>query len=219
MLSRNSVYHALIFEGWQLPGEVVAQQRFRKRFFVDELGWDLAQEEGLEVDEFDTDYAVYCSLYLGHQIVACWRAIRTNQEYLGRKIFPQLATLRPYPSHPDIWEISRLGAIRHPQRPLSAQYIYALMFHFAATRGALSLCGVVSPIHNRNFQIGGIKTRRFGAPQVVGHDAKGHAMNVFFGEIRMSDQEGPALKKMLDPIKELEIQDDALVLGRRTISA
>jgi N-acyl-L-homoserine lactone synthetase len=212
-------YRALIFEGWQFPRQVADQQTFRKRLFVDELGWDLARNSEREIDEFDKDAAIYCSLYLGSDIVASWRAIRTSEEYLGRKIFPQLATLRPYPSHPDIWEISRLGAIRHPQRPLSAQCIYALMFHFAASRGALSLCGVVSPLHSRNFERAGIKTRRYGPPQVVGHDAKGRPMSVFFGEIRMSDQNGLALHKMLNPMNDMELQDDALVLGRRAISA
>ena len=219
MLVVRAAYHAVLFEGWQFPRLVVEQQTFRKRLFVDELGWRLDHDGVLEIDEFDRDSAVYCALYLNGAIVACWRAIRCSEEYLGRKIFPQLATLRPYPSHPDIWEISRLGAIRHPQRPLSAHYIYALMFHLARSRNALSLCGVVSPIHNRNFQIAGIKTRRFGAPQVVGHDSRGRPMSVFFGEIRMSDQSSQALNKMLEPVKEVELQDDALVPGRRTVSA
>lgn len=214
-----SSYRAQIFEGSQLPRQVVYQQAFRKRLFVDELGWTLTHDGELEVDEFDNDAATYCSLYLGAEIVAGWRAIRTSEDYLGRKVFPQLATLRPYPSHPDIWEISRLGAIRHPQRPLSAQCIYALMFHFAASRGALSLCGVVSPMHSRNFERAGIKTRRYGPPEVVGHDVKGRPLSVFFGEIRMSDQHGLALNKMLNPINEMELQDDALVPGRRAISA
>lgn len=219
MLPKSPRYHAIIFEGWQFPGEVIAQKAFRKRLFIDELGWNLTHQDGLEYDEFDTPAALFCSLYLNGHIVGCWRAIRTTEEYLGRKIFPQLATLRPYPSHSDIWEISRLGVIRHPQRPLSAQYIYGLMFHLAVTRNAQSLCGVVSPIHNRNFLIAGIKTRRIGAPQVVGHDTKGRAMSVFFGEIRMSDQESEPLRAILEPIKQLEIQDDALVLRRTSVSA
>jgi acyl homoserine lactone synthase len=215
----DACYHAIIFQGWQFPGEVVAQRRFRKRLFVDELGWELIHRDGLESDEFDTARAVFCSLYLGDEIVGCWRAIRTTEEYLGKKIFPQLATLRPYPAHPDIWEISRLGVIRHRQRALSAQHIYALMFHFARTRNAHALCGVVSLVHNRNFVISGIKTRRYGAPQVVGRDARGRPITVFFGEIRMSDQEGAALKKVLDPVNRMELQDDALVLGRAPVSA
>jgi N-acyl-L-homoserine lactone synthetase len=219
MLTPTPRYHAILFEGWQFPGEVIAQKTFRKRLFVDELGWDLAHRDGQEVDEFDTETAVFCSLYRGSEIVGCWRAIRTSEEYLGRKIFPQLATLRPYPAHRDIWEISRLGVIRHPERPLSARYIYGLMFQFAVTRRALSLCGVVSPIHNRNFLIAGIKTRRFGAPQVVGYDAKGRPLSVFFGEIRMSDQQAGPLQSVLDPVRTLEVQDDALFLRRTSVSA
>ncbi len=219
MRSNPSLYHAIIFEGSQFPGEVIAQKRFRKRLFVDELGWDLYHKDGLECDEFDAANAVFCSLYRGNEIVGCWRAIRTSDEYLGKKIFPQLATLRPYPTHPDIWEISRLGVIRHPERALSGEYIYGLMFHFACTRGALSLCGVVSPIHNRNFLIAGIKTRRYGAPQIVGRDARGRAISVFFGEIRMSDQLREPLRKVTECVKLLELQDDALVLGRTSVSA
>jgi N-acyl-L-homoserine lactone synthetase len=219
MQAFDACYHAIIFQGWQFPGEVVAQKRFRKRLFVEELGWDLVHRDGLEYDEFDTPRAMFCSLYLGDDIVGCWRAIRTSDEYLGKKIFPQLATLRPYPAQSDIWEISRLGVIRHRQRALSAQYIYGLMFHFAQTRNAHSLCGVVSPIHNRNFVISGVKTRRYGAPQVVGRDARGRSITVFFGEIRMSDQDSTALTKVLDPVNRMELQDDALVLGRAPISA
>lgn len=121
--------------------------------------------------------------------------------------------------NPDIWEISRLGVIRHPQRPLSGQLIYALMFQFACTHNVQSLCGVVSPIHNRNFLISGIKTRRYGPPQEVGRDARGRPMTVFFGEIRMSDQLGGPLNNVLDAIKLLELQDDTLVLRRTPVSA
>jgi N-acyl-L-homoserine lactone synthetase len=219
MSSQAPEHYAIIFQGWQFPGEVVAQRRFRKRLFVDELGWQLSHRSGEEADEFDTESAVYCSLYLRGEVVGCWRAIRSSNEYLGQKLFPQLATLRPYPVHPDIWEISRLGVIRHGLRPQSAAILYALMFQFAVTRGAVSLCGVVSPIHNRNFNIARIKTRRYGPPQVVGVDARGRPMSVFFGEIRLADQEPGPLKNILEPAGNLKVQDDALLLRRTPISA
>ncbi len=212
-------YHAIIFDGWQFPGEVLAQQRFRKQLFVDEIGWNLAHNDGIEADEFDTRRAVFCSLYYGNEIVGCWRAIRTTNEYLGRKHFPQLATLRSYPRHPDIWEFSRLGAIRHPKRATSGTYMYALMFHFACTRSVQSVCGVISPIHDRNFFKNGLRTRRFGGPQVVGNDARGRPISVFFAEIRMAEQHPEVLEKVLAPINQLELQDDALVLGRTPVSA
>jgi acyl homoserine lactone synthase len=212
-------YYARIFEGWQLPDEVLAHQKWRKLLFVDQLGWDLQHENGVEIDEFDTPRAVYCSLYLGDEIVGGWRAIRTNEEYLGKKIFPQLASLRPYPTHPDIWEVSRLGVSRHPMRALSAQYAYALMFHFALTRQARSLVGVVSLIHNRNFVINQIKTRRYGVPQVVGFDVRRRPITVFFGEIRMAEQGSHRFKELLASLQHVEMNDEALVLGRTSVSA
>jgi acyl homoserine lactone synthase len=212
-------YHAIIFDGWQFPGEVLAQQSFRKRLFVDELGWKLEHLNDSEFDDFDTPTTVFCSLYLGNTIVGCWRAIRTTSDYLGQKIFPQLATLRPYPRHPDIWEISRLGVIHHPNRTLSGTLIYSLMFHFACTRNLIAVCGVISPIHDRNFSISGIKTRRFGAPQTIGHNIRGRPVTAFFAEIRMAEQRREALDKVLAPITQLELQDDALVHRRKIVSA
>jgi len=215
----QSHYYATIFEGWQFPDALLAQQEFRKRLFVDELSWDLEHEDGIEFDEFDTHSAVYCSLYLNNEIVGCWRAVRTSEEYLGKKIFPDLADLRPYPSHRDIWEISRLGVIRHPERALSAQYTYALMFYFAVSRNARSLCGVVSPIHNRNIVISGIKTDGYGKPAIVGHDLKGRPIRVFFGEIPMRKQDEKSLARVLDRINQLDLQDESLVFRRNSISA
>ena len=212
-------YYAKIFEGWQSPDEVLAHQKWRKVLFIDQLGWDLWQDDGAEIDEFDTPEAVYCSLYLGNEIVGGWRAIRTSHEYLGKKIFPQLATLRPYPSHPDVWEVSRLGVTRHPMRGLSAQYAYALMFHFAQTRQARSLVGVVSLIHNRNFVMNQVKTRRYGVPQVVGFDARQRPITVFFGEIRMAEQGSDRFKDLLASLQDVELLDEALVLGRTSVSA
>ena len=212
-------YYATIFAGWQFPDAVQSQLEFRKRLFVDELGWDLQHRQGFERDEFDTDAAVYCCLHLDDEMVGCWRAIPTNIEYLGKKIFPQLATLRPSPERSDVWEISRLGVIRHEQRPLSAQYIYALMFHFARSRNARSLCGVVSLIHNRNFVMSGVKTRRYGAPQVIGRDLRGRPITVFFGEILMAEQSSESFKRLLESVNEVELRDEALILGRTTVSA
>lgn len=212
-------YYATIFEGWQFPEAVKAQQRFRKQLFVDELGWDLRHENGIERDEFDTPNAVYCSLFLGPDIIGCWRAIPASQEYLGRKHFPQLATLRAYPAHPDFWEMSRLGAVDHGNRPLAIRYLYALIFYFARGRGAAAVGGVVTPAHNRYVAMLGVRTRSYGQPMIVGADAYGQPMEVFFGEIRMAEQSGRRFNALCASIQEVELKDETLVLGRRSVSA
>jgi len=212
-------YYATIFEGWQFPEAVKAQQGFRKRLFVDELGWDLRHDDGIEQDEFDTPTAIYCSLLLGPDIIGCWRAIPACEDYLGRKHFPQLATLRPYPAHADFWEMSRLGAIDRGNRPLAIRFLYALIFYFARTRSAAAVGGVVTPAHNRYVAMLGVRTRAYGQPQIVGADAYGRPMEVFFGEIRLAEQSGRRFDALCASLKQLELRDEALVLGRRSVSA
>lgn len=215
MKSPGFNYHAVIFEGWQSLTGILAQQRFRKHLFIDGLGWDLPHEGDVESDAFDTPDATYCSVYHGDAIVGCWRAIRTTEDYLALKVFPQLASLRPYPQRPDVWEISRLGA---SHRSASA-FVYALMFHFAVSRAVHSLCGVITPVHDRNLTISGIKTRRYGAPQSVGTDARGRPIIVFSAEMRPSEQDATALEKILAPVTTLELKDEALVFGRGSVPA
>jgi N-acyl-L-homoserine lactone synthetase len=212
-------YYATIFEGWQFPAAVEAQQGFRKRLFVDELGWMLQHRDGIERDEFDTDSAVYCSLFLNREIVGCWRAIRGNEDYLGRKHFPQLAVLRPYPTDPDFWEITRLGALERPDHLLAVRYVYALLFYFARTRRATAVGGVMTPAHHRFAVMLGIRGRDYCEPQIVGRDARGQPIEVLFGEARMADQFGPRFEALCASVNELELKDEALVLGRRSIPA
>lgn len=212
-------YYATIFEGWRFPEWVEAQQRFRKRLFVDELGWALSHQGGIESDEFDNENAVYCSLFRGSTIVGCWRAIRASEEYLGRKHFPQLATLRAYPTDPDFWELSRLGAAGHAQHARIIRYLYALIFYFARTRRAAAVGGVVTPAHNRYVAMLGVRTRSYGQPQVVGRDANGQAIEVLFGEIRIAEQSGRRYEALCAAVNEVELKDEALVFGRRSISA
>jgi acyl homoserine lactone synthase len=212
-------YHATIFNGSESPLLLLEQQKFRKRLFVDELGWRLRVTHGIERDEFDTSYAVYCSLYLRGEIVGCWRAIRACNDYLGKKLFPQLATVRPYPTHPDFWEMSRLGVVSHRERLQTSGYLYALMFYFARTRNAHAVGGVVTIAHNAHVVRSGVNTRSYGSTQVVGKDHLDRPIEVFFGDIPMIDQGGSKFERLVALAAELEIKDEALVFGRSSISA
>ena len=212
-------YNARIFEGWQDPDGVKAHQQFRKQLFVDGLGWRLSTRNDLEQDEFDTDHAVYCLLLLEGKVIGGWRAVQTTQDYLSQMIFPQLATLRDYPSRPDVWEISRLGVLPHPKRLLSGRLVYALMVKFAMTRNARSLIGVIDVAHARNMDITGIKTRRFGAPQIVGINSRNTPITAFCAELRLAEQGGKRFEKLIHRIDSLEIKDEAFLQGPARVSA
>jgi hypothetical protein len=77
----------------------------------------------------------------------------------------------------------------------------------------------VSLIHNRNFVMNQVKTRRYGVPQVVGFDVRKRPITVFFGEIRMAEQGSDRFKDLLASLQDVELLDEALVLGRTSVSA
>lgn len=212
-------YSATIFVGWQNRNGVATHQKFRKQLFVDVLSWDLTHRDGFEFDEFDTHRAVYCLLYRGREPIGGWRALRTTEEYLSRKVFPELAALRTYPSRPDIWEISRLGVLPDRSEPVSAHLVYALMVYFAMTRDASSLVGVVDVTHARKMAIAGLSLRAFSAPQEVGIDLSGRPIPAFLAEMLLAEQGGKRFEKLLNLLDSLEIRDEASLLGPETISA
>src|SRR5690349_5062276 len=148
----------------QNPSVVDALQQFRKGLFVDRLGWDLKVDNGRERDQFDTDAAVHCALFEGLRLIGGFRAIRTDHEYLAQAIFPDLASLKPYPRQRNAWEISRFGILADGGGIDAAMINYALMFRFAHTRQATTLVAVADLQHERLLARVGIRTRRYGPP-------------------------------------------------------
>lgn len=212
-------YSATIFVGWQDRKGVVDHQTFRKQLFVDRLNWPLTHENGLEFDEFDTSRAVYCLLYKGEIPIGGWRALRTTEDYLSRKVFPELAPLRTYPSRPDIWDISRLGVLQELGGRESALLIYGLMYHFAVTRDVSSLIGVVDARHARKMAIAGLNIRTFYEPVEVGIDRTGSPIHAFLAELRPVEQHGARFEKIMNLAQNLEIRDGASLLGPESIPA
>lgn len=81
----------------------------RKRVFVDALGWRLrAPGSWLEVDEFDSDHAIYLVATDpggGHQ--ASLRLLPSTQPHMMSELFAGLCPEGPIRSD-QVWEISRL---------------------------------------------------------------------------------------------------------------
>jgi acyl homoserine lactone synthase len=202
----------------QNPSIVDALFKFRKTLFVDALGWTLDVQNGRERDQFDTEAAVYCALFEKSRLVGGFRAIRTDSDYLARSIFPHLAKLKEFPQRPDVWEISRFGVLPGQERRIAAKINYSLMFHFAQRRAATSLVAVVDLTYERFLGLLGIRTRRYGPPQVIGN-ARGAEIWAVAGEIPLAEQTDPRFHAHLALTKQVEINDDTLVLGRRRVSA
>jgi acyl homoserine lactone synthase len=192
-------------------------QDFRRRLFVDTLQWDLQVVGNREIDEFDGETATYCAIYAGTELLSGFRAIRCDHDYLALSVFPQLARDKPYPRDADRWEISRLGV--HPPDMTVASLTYAVMLHLAEARGARALVALVDLCHERLLRKIGIKTRRYGPPQLVGTDKQGRPLTAVAGEIPIHEQGGRSFERLMELVKTIEIIDETLVRRPASVPA
>jgi N-acyl-L-homoserine lactone synthetase len=217
-LSRPKI-EAVFGSGADHPQFVSNVLAFRKQVLVDTLGWKLTVKGCEERDEFDTADAVYCGIFSGNSLVACFRAIRCDRPYLGYVKFPQLATWRNYPRHPFAWEISRF-AVAEPYRRFEMCLLnYAAMFHFARLHGAVSLVAFCDVSHERLLARIGIATERFGEPIEIGADSQGRPIKVVAGEIPVARQSGKRFDKLMSLAETMEIHDAASAVGRSSVPA
>ena len=201
------------------PKRIENYYKFRYDLFVQTLGWQLDVTAGREIDQFDHNFAEYCVVTEDDNIIAGFRAIRTDHAYLAAEVFPHLATTRDYPRRADTWEISRFGIAPHLAGTDIAKINYSLMMRFAQHRGAAALVALADLVYERYLRTLGIRTRRYGAPQVIGTDAFGRKMRCVAGEIPLADQMSDRVKNLIAFTQQMELEDATLVLGRRAISA
>ena len=192
---------------------------FRKRVLVDVLGWDLCVYGTHERDEFDTEATIHCGVFSGNEMIACFRAIRCDDPYLGLSKFPQLATRRAYPRHAFAWEISRFAVADSARRFEAALMNYAAMFEFARNRGAVSLVAFCDLSHERLLGRIGIITERFGDALDIGLDRQGRPIRVVAGEIPLQRQAGVRFEKLVSLAQTMEIDDATAAVGRQRVSA
>jgi N-acyl-L-homoserine lactone synthetase len=89
--------------------QLVQMHRDRKRVFVDRFKWDVAVvDEEYEVDQFDTQSAVYLMELdpASRSHLSSVRLLPTTQPHLLDTLFPELCDSE-VPTGPHIWEITR----------------------------------------------------------------------------------------------------------------
>jgi N-acyl-L-homoserine lactone synthetase len=203
----------------QDPSVVDQLFQFRKKLFVDNLKWNLADKDGRERDQFDNPSAVHCAVFRNGNILAGFRIIRTDQPYLAETVFPQLANMAPYPKRHDVWEVSRFGVAPSEAGSMIARILYSLMFRFAHFHGATALVALTDLRHERFLTQIGIRTRRYGYPQAIGLDERGSPLFVVAGDIPIGNQRGSRFETILKLVDNVEINDETLVLGSSRLSA
>ena len=96
-----------------LPNNLYAKVAgYRHQVFVEQLGWALHTENGMESDQFDRPDTVYVVAQddQGH-VSGCARLLPTTRPYLLGEVFPQLLNGLAPPCSPDVWELSRFAAV------------------------------------------------------------------------------------------------------------
>lgn len=209
--------HAVFFRAGQRADLAQELFAFRKKLFVDELGWDLKVDGDSERDQFDTPDAVHCALLRDRQVIGSFRAVRCDRPYLASAVFPGLATTCVYPQAWDCWEISRLGVRRQDRR--LAGSLYAVMFAFGWRRQARALVALADLTYERFLHRMGIRTRRYGPPAEIGVDRQGSVLRAVAGEIPLTEQSAALTAQLHVLLTTVEITDETLVLGSRRISA
>lgn len=154
--------------------------RYRFQVFVEELGWKLDTNNGIELDQFDrpdTQYIVARDEY--EQIIGCARLLPTTKPYLLEEVFPQLLNGKKPPKSEEVWELSRFTALNlnnqdsiQPNQLSSKSTLQLLdkVIEYAKQHGAKRLISV-SPIGvERLLRNTKYHTHRAGPPMVIdGH--------------------------------------------------
>lgn len=211
---------ALICSGFDEFSCLEAHYRFRKLVFVDHEGWRLQHSATRECDQFDVPTTSYAMIFSGQELVAGFRAIRTDQPYLAREVFPHLATLRQLPSRRDAFEVSRFGVSPGAQnRSDLARLTYGLMFAFARSRGAAYLVALADRTYERYLRTHGIRTRRYGPPQDIGNSKDGKPIEGLLGEIPLIGDNFDQISALVNLTHAMEIEDASCIRRRSALSA
>ncbi|WP_308446983.1 acyl-homoserine-lactone synthase [Chitinimonas prasina] len=160
----------------QLRVEVeVSLAQYRYRVFVEELGWPLKTEHGLERDAFDRDDTVYVVARNNEErVCGCGRLLPTTRPYLLSEVFPHLMGGIPLPHASDVWELSRFAISSPSNAGLSVADAWrntcALMadiVRVAASHGAKRLIAFSVVGNERLLRRMGVDVHRAAAPQLL----------------------------------------------------
>ncbi|WP_416399642.1 amino acid synthesis family protein [Burkholderia sp. LFS038] len=170
-----ALMRTFVHEEGRLPHELAADLgRYRRRVFVEQLGWELpSANESFERDQFDRDDTVYVfARNAGGDVCGCARLLPTTRPYLLQSLFADLiAADMPLPQSAAVWELSRFAATDDEGGSGNAEWavrpMLAAVVECAAQLGARQLIGVTFASMERLFRRIGIHAHRAGPPKQV----------------------------------------------------
>jgi len=145
--------------------------RLRHDIYVKQRKWmALDRPDGREIDQFDTDEAVYLFCIDGGRLIGGMRAVPTVMPNLMSEIFPYLNIREPI-QRPDVYELSRIFVI--PERrgehagPRIDMLLLTAIMEYGVSVGLTGFSIVLESWWLPRFERCGWKAHPLGLPQMI----------------------------------------------------
>ncbi|MCG7392003.1 GNAT family N-acetyltransferase [Microvirga sp. ACRRW] len=160
--------HVVTQENRALYEESLQQfHRLRHQIFVEERGWnDLRQSDGLEVDAYDNEHAIYLLAIDAGRVVGGQRLYPTLMPHMISEVFSGLAP-RGIPQAADIFEWTRYFVVKERRTGRTDCRLLAAMQEFCLEEGISEVTAVVEMWWLPRWQQAGFKVRPLGLPQMI----------------------------------------------------
>lgn len=149
-----------------------ALARYRHQVFVQRLGWQLGNDQGLELDQFDHPETVHLVAEDDAGCVTgCARLLPTTGAYLLGEVFADLLNGVEVPRCEQVWELSRFacGIPRETGRPAMKHLAEGLLLRalqFCKANGVNQLLAVTTPAVERIMLRAQVEVQRLGPPML-----------------------------------------------------
>jgi acyl-homoserine lactone synthase len=160
--------HVVTRDNGHLYGDKLQQYfRLRHEIFVEERGWtDLRRPDGLDIDGYDNEHAVYLLAIDGDRVVGGQRLYPTLLPHMISDVFPHMAG-RGIPRAFDVFEWTRYFVVRERRTGRTDCRLLAAIQEFCLDEGIAEVTAVVEMWWLPRWQQVGFKVRPLGLPTLV----------------------------------------------------
>ncbi|MFO8126086.1 acyl-homoserine-lactone synthase [Yoonia sp.] len=157
----------------------------RKRFFVDQLGWDIPHDDDVEMDQYDNPKAYYSLVLKDGQVVGGMRAMATTAQWgshtymlrdaVDGKLIGIPADIIPHAEvTPNVWEATRVVISEQlgtqAERSQCLGLVLDGVVEQATAQGATEIIALCPPVFARTLRQLGYPAKIIGEPYTNLHD-------------------------------------------------
>ncbi|MEO1639451.1 MAG: acyl-homoserine-lactone synthase [Pseudomonadota bacterium] len=157
----------------------------RKKFFVDQLGWDIPHDDDVEMDQYDNPKAYYSLALKDGKVVGGMRVMATTAQwgshtYMlrdavdGKLIGIPEDILPEATADPSVWEATRIviseDITTHKERAECLGLLLDGVVRQARVHGATEIMALCPPVFARTMRTIGFPVYPIGDPYVNMHD-------------------------------------------------